>query len=211
MEVVGMAENNTLARSLHDVGLAAWFGGSLMGAVGLNGAAATVDAPEQRLRVANAGWARWTPVNLAGIAAHLAGGAVLLAGNKGRVAAQRGVATATVAKAALTGLALASTAWSRTLGQRLMQAGDAPVEGGTTPAADTPEDLAKAQRQLTVLQWVIPGLTGAALVMNALMGEQQRPQQVTSGLLRGWRSRVPALALAGGGLRAARRAGRKRG
>ena len=206
-----MAENNTLARSLHDVGLAAWFGGSLMGAVGLNGAAATVDAPEQRLRVANAGWARWTPVNLAGIAAHLAGGAVLLAGNKGRVAAQRGVATATVAKAAVTGLALASTAWSRALGQRLMQVGDAPVEGGTTPAADTPEDLAKAQRQLTVLQWVIPGLTGAALVMNALMGEQQRPQQVTSGLLQGWRSRVPALALAGRGLRAARRGGRKRG
>jgi hypothetical protein len=65
-----------------------------------------VDAPEQRLRVANTGWARWTPVNLAGIAAHLAG----------------------------------------------------------------------AQRQLTVLQWVIPGLTGAALVLNALMGEQQRPR-----------------------------------
>jgi hypothetical protein len=31
-----MAQDNTLARSLHDVGLAAWFGGSLMGAVGLN-------------------------------------------------------------------------------------------------------------------------------------------------------------------------------
>ena len=41
-----------------------------------------VDQPEQRLRVANAGWARWTPVNLAGITAHVAGGAVLVAGNK---------------------------------------------------------------------------------------------------------------------------------
>jgi hypothetical protein len=68
-----MVQDNTLARSLHDLGLAAWFGGSLMGAVGLNGAAAVVDAPEQRLRVANTGWARWTPVNLAGIAAHVAG------------------------------------------------------------------------------------------------------------------------------------------
>jgi hypothetical protein len=128
-----MAQDNTLARSLHDVGLATWFGGSLMGAVGLNGAAAVVDQPAQRLRVANAGWARWTPVNLAGIAAHVAGGAVLLAGNKGRLATQRGVATATVAKAAVTGLALAATAYSRALGERLMQAGDAPVEGGTTP------------------------------------------------------------------------------
>jgi hypothetical protein len=64
---------NTVARTLHDVGLAAWFGGSLMGAVGLNGAAAAVEDPAQRLRVANSGWARWTPLNLAGIAAHLAG------------------------------------------------------------------------------------------------------------------------------------------
>ena len=195
-----MAQDNTLARSLHDVGLATWFGGSLMGAVGLNGAAAVVDQPAQRLRVANAGWARWTPVNLAGIAAHVAGGAVLLAGNKGRLATQRGVATATVAKAAVTGLALAATAWSRVLGERLMQAGDAPVEGGTTPSDATPRDLAGAQRQLTVLQWVIPGLTGTALVLNALMGEQQRPQQVTSGLLGGLRSRLPMLALAGTGL-----------
>jgi hypothetical protein len=129
----GMAQENTLARSLHDLGLATWFGGSLVGAVGLNGAAAVVDQPAQWLRVANAGWARWTQVNLAGIAAHLAGGTVLLAGNKGRLATQRGVANATLAKAALTGLALAATAYSRALGERLMQAGDAPVEGGTTP------------------------------------------------------------------------------
>jgi hypothetical protein len=71
------------------------------------------------------------------------------------------------------------------------------VEGGTTPSEETPNDLAGAQRQLTVLQWLIPGLTGTALVLNALMGEQQRPQQVTSGLLQGLRSRLPVLALAG--------------
>jgi hypothetical protein len=69
--------DNTVARTLHDVGLAAWFGGSLMGAAGVNGAAAAVQDPSQRLRVANTGWARWTPLNLAGIMAHLAGGAVL--------------------------------------------------------------------------------------------------------------------------------------
>jgi hypothetical protein len=204
-----MTQENTLARSLHDLGLAAWFGGSLMGAVGLNGAAAVVDQPGQRLRVANAGWARWTPVNLAGIAAHLVGGAVLLTGNKGRVATQRGVAGATVAKAAVTALALGATAYARALGERLMQAGDAPVEGGTTPAGDTPPDLAGAQRQLTVLQWVIPGLTGTALVLNALMGEQQRPQQVASGVLQGLRSRIPVLALVGTGLLASARSRRK--
>ena len=44
-----MADRNTLVRTLHDVGLAAWFGGSLMGAIGLNGAgAAVLDDKERR-------------------------------------------------------------------------------------------------------------------------------------------------------------------
>jgi hypothetical protein len=59
------ATDNTVARALHDVGLATWFGGSLMGAAGVNRAATAVEDPAQRLRVANAGWARWTPLNLA--------------------------------------------------------------------------------------------------------------------------------------------------
>jgi CBS domain-containing protein len=185
------SSDNTVARTLHDVGLAAWFGGSLMGAVGLNGAAAAVDQPEQRLRVANAGWARWTPVNLAGIAAHVAGGTMLLVAYKGRLAGQRGVATATIAKAGLTGLALAATGYSRALGAKLQRVGDTPVEGGTSPAGGTPEEVAKVQRQLNVLQWVIPGLTGATLVLNAKMGEQQRPTKVTAGLLQGARRRLP--------------------
>jgi len=179
-----MAAGSTGSRSLHDLGLVAWFGGSLMGAVGLNGAAAQVQEPKQRLRVANAGWNRWTPVNLAGIAAHLAGGAVLLTGNKGRVTAQQGVAQATAVKTALTVLALGATGWARVLGAKLNQAGEVPVEGGTDSAATTPEDVAKAQRQLRVLQWVIPALTGAVLVLNARMGEQQRPAQVSGGLFR---------------------------
>jgi hypothetical protein len=178
-----MATDNTVSRSLHDLGLANWFGGSLMGAVGLNGAAADVQEPTQRLRVANAGWNRWTPVNLAGIAAHVVGGAVLLGANKGRIAGQQGVAQATVAKTALTGAALAATAWSRALGAKLNQAGEVPVEGGTDTGSHTPENVAKAQRQLKVLQWMIPALTGAVLVLNARMGEQQRPAQVTGGLL----------------------------
>jgi hypothetical protein len=205
-----MPQDDTLARSLHDVGLAAWFGGSLMGAVGLNGAAATVERRE-RLEVANAGWARWTPVNLAAIGAHVVGGALLLRANKGRLAGQRGVASATVAKTALTGLALGATAYSRALGAKLQQAGDVPVEGGTSPDIGTPPKVANAQRQLNVLQWVIPGLTGATLVLNAKMGEQQRPQQVATGLLQrrpGWLPWVAVPAAAGTALLARARRGR---
>jgi hypothetical protein len=165
--------DNTVARTLHDLGLAAWFGGSLMGATGVNGAAAVVQDPTQRLRVATSGWARWTPLNLAGIAAHLAGGAVLTGANKGRLAGQQGVA------------ALGVTGYARVLGKKLERAGDVPVEGGTTPNPTTPQEVVRAQRQLTALQWVIPVLTGAVLVVNARMGEQQRPAQVSKGLV--WR------------------------
>jgi hypothetical protein len=177
-----MVQRNTVARSLNEIGLAAWFGGSLMGAIGLNGAAAEVDAPTQRARVANAGWDRWTPVNLGAIGAHLAGAALLTAGNKGRVAGQKGVATTSVAKAGLTAAALAATAYSRFLGQTVIKAGDVPVQGGTTPAPETPPEVAGAQRKLNVMQWAIPALTGVLVLADAFMGEQQRSSQVTSGM-----------------------------
>jgi hypothetical protein len=100
-----------------------------------------VEDPTQRLRVANSGWARWTPLNLAGIAAHLAGGAVLTGANKGRLVGQQGVAAASMVKTALTVAALGTTAYARVLGNKLQRAGDVPVEGGTTPDPTTPGDV----------------------------------------------------------------------
>jgi hypothetical protein len=179
-----MAETNSVARSLHDLGLAAWFGGSLMGAVGLNGASEEVDAPTKRAQVADAGWARWTPVNAAGIAAHLLGDLGILRANRGRVSGQRGVAGWTVAKTVVTATALAATAYSLVLGQRVMSEGAVPVESGVKPSAETPADVANAQQQLRMLQWAIPALTGALLAMSARMGEQQRPAEVSQGVFR---------------------------
>jgi len=178
-----MASTNTVARTLHDVGLAAWFGGSLMGAVGVNGAAAEAESPSERSKIANAGWARWTPVNLAAIAAHVTGGVLLTTGNKGRMAAQAGVGQTSAVKTVLTGAALVATGYSRILGQKVMNAGTPPVQGATEPGPGTPDDVAAAQRQLKALQWAIPALTGALLVVNARMGEQQRPQSVVAGVL----------------------------
>ena len=175
----------TVARSLHDLGVAAWFGGSLMGAIGVNGAAADVDDPTQRARVANAGWGRWTPVNLAAIGAHVLGGRQLVRANKGRVAAQQGVATNSAVKTGLTVAALGATGYSRLLRQKVMSHGDVPVAGGTAPLPSTPAEVAKAQEQLKAWQWVIPALTGGIIVSSALQGEQQRASEVTSGVVKG--------------------------
>jgi hypothetical protein len=174
---------NTLVRSLHDLGLGAWFGGALMGAVGVNGAAADVDDPTQRARVANAGWERWTPVNAVAIGAHVIGGIGIIRANSGRIKGQKGVAGATVIKAGLTGAALLATAYSRAAGQKVISAGDVPVAGGTDPLPSTPPEVAKAQKQLKVLQWVIPALTGGIMIMNSYQGEQQKPDEVTKGVV----------------------------
>ena len=179
-----MSERNTLAHAMHDLGLAAWFGGSLMGAIGVNGAAADVDDPRQRARVANAGWARWTPFNAVAIGAHLIGGAQLLKANKGRVATQQGVLANTNLKMALTAGALAATGYARVLGKKMQKAGDVPVAGGTNATASTPPEVAKAQKQLNALQWAIPGLTGAMLASSSLHEEQQRPSQVVGGTIK---------------------------
>ena len=179
-----MSERNTLAHAMHDLGLAAWFGGSLMGAIGVNGAAADVDDPRQRARVANAGWARWTPFNAVAIGAHLVGGAQLLKANKGRVATQQGVLANTNLKMALTAGALAATGYARVLGKKMQKAGDVPVAGGTNATASTPPEVAKAQKQLNALQWAIPGLTGAILASSSLHEEQQRPSQVVGGTIK---------------------------
>jgi hypothetical protein len=179
-----MSQRNTVVRSLHDLGLAAWFGGTLAGAIGINGAASAVSDKRERLRVANAGWARWGPLNAAAVALHIAGATGVLLGNKGRVVAQQGVGATSIAKAAVTAAAIGATIWSAVLGQKLEESGDVPVEGSTEPAPDTPADVAKAQKQMAVLQWAVPALTGAVVVLNAVHGEQQRPSQVLPGILR---------------------------
>lgn len=177
-----MSSRNTVVRSLHDLGAAAWFGGSLMGAVGVNGAASAVRDPKDRARTAAAGWAKWTPVNAAAIGAHLLGGGAILYSNRGRAKNQSGVTANTVAKIALTGAALAATAYSGILGAKTVEGDGHSIEGATNPSGSTPGDVAAAQRQLRYLQWALPVLTGAIVVLGAQQGEQQRPSQILAGV-----------------------------
>jgi hypothetical protein len=174
---------DTLSRSLHDVGLAAWFGGTLANAVALNPASAEADTANGTGRVANAGWNRWTPVNAAAIGAHLAGSVGELVGNRSRLVAQRGAGATALAKTGLTVAALAVTGYSRLLGRKVAEQPSVPALAGTEPAASTPDDVARAQKQLSALQWAVPALTGALIVISSLAGEQQRAGEVKKGIL----------------------------
>jgi hypothetical protein len=176
---------NTLSRSLHDLGLSAWFGGTLANAVALNAAAGEAGSDSATGRVANAGWDRWTPVNAVAIGAHLLGSVGQLRANRGRVAQQQGVAGMSTVKTLLTAAALGATAYSRVLGQRVSSAGAVPSKSGTRPSKRTTvarADVALAQQQLDTLQWVIPALTGALVALSSYAGEQQRPSEVAAGV-----------------------------
>lgn len=174
---------NTISRSLHDVGLSAWFGGTLANAVALNDAAGHAGDDSASGRVANAGWDAWTPVNAAAIGAHVIGAVGQVIGNKGRIGGQKGVGTMSVGKTALTAAALGATAYSRVLGRRVSHQRDVPVGDGTNPSFQTPEPVAKAQQQLKLMQWLVPALTGALVVVSSFAGEQQRASEVSRGLL----------------------------
>jgi hypothetical protein len=173
---------NTISRSLHDLGLSAWFGGTLANAVALNPASAEAATASSTGAVANAGWDRWTPVNAAAIGAHLVGSVGQLVGNKERMAAQQGVGSMAAVKTVVTAAALGVTAYSRMLGKKVSENRAVPAESGTEPAMTTPPEVVKAQRQLDALQWVVPALTGALVVISAFAGEQQRPAEVQRGI-----------------------------
>jgi hypothetical protein len=184
---------HTLARSLQDLGLAAWFGGTLANATALNAAAGAAESPPSTGAVANVGWDRWTPVNAAAIGAHVVGSIGMLGSDLGRVTAQRGTRGTLAIKTALTATALGVTAYSRLLGRRVSDDTNVPVASGTEPSNRTPRDVAEAQRKLRLLQWAVPALTGALVVISARAGEEQRPTNAIAGVIDGVRDDVAAL------------------
>lgn len=123
-----MSSRHTLLRSAHDLGAAAWFGGSLAGVISINGTASDARTTE-RTRYAADGWARWAPVSVAAIGAHLVGGLGLINANRGRLRGQRGAMANTIVKSALTLAAVGTTAYSGVLGAKVAAAGEGAGEG----------------------------------------------------------------------------------
>ncbi len=181
-----MEGRNTLAEALHDLGIAAWFGGSLFGASAANAATYELDSEADRLRAANSAWARFTPINAAAIGAHLLGALGLVRSTPHHVALQQGMPRVGTVKTAFTIGALAATAYARVLGQKVMQyesqhagqGGTVAAAGATAPAPTTPPDVAQAQQQLKLLQYAIPVLTGGVIVTHGWMVQSMRPRPV---------------------------------
>lgn len=177
-----MSERNTILRSIHDLSLATWLGGDLMGAVGLNGAVAQAKDPTERLRLSAVGWGRWTPVAAAAISANAASGLGLILANKGRLAVQQEARWNTIAKTALTAVAAGLSIYRGQLARKIGRMSHEGAPGVTEPGPHTSPELARAQRNLKIYQWLTPALTGAIVVLGSQQGEQQR---AVAGLLHG--------------------------
>ena len=122
-----MTTADDVARTLNTVGLATWFGGSLMGVLAVRGSdgrgRASRDDTAASLLVENDVWTKWRPIQTAAIGAYLVGAAKLTTTNKGRVLAQRGVARAAAVKGVCTLGALGATWYASHLGSRIHHEG----------------------------------------------------------------------------------------
>ena len=109
------------------------------------------------------------------------GGFGLILANRDRVSSQDGVGANTVAKTVLTVAAVGATLCSGMLGAHLSAEDPDHVTSGTIPSSSTPDRTANRQQPLRILQWVIPLLTGAIIILGAQQGEQQKAGQVWMG------------------------------
>jgi len=175
---------NLVARSIHDLTAGAWFGGSLMGAIGLNGATAEAKDPAERARLSSLGWKKWAPYQTAAFGAHLLAGLAITWENRDRMATQHGVTRLSIYKTIVTLTGAAVTLYSGMQGTKVEKLADQGAAGATEPNAGASAELRSAQQQLKILQWAIPVFAGWVIVLGAKHGEMQRPQNVAKGLAR---------------------------
>ncbi len=163
---------NTIFRSLHDLGLASWFGGAVMGITGLRGAAYSgADSVARKTGREADGWSAWSPVVAISAGAHLIGGAGLIVTDWDRHQRRPEVMRTTVIKAAVTGAAMLTTALQGVVGKRLLQA-EQDAESGEQ---DAQRHAARLRLQARALDAATPVLTGIMVVLAAREGELQRP------------------------------------
>ena len=149
-----------------------------MGVTGLRAAALSGDdSLSTRTDREAAGWGAWMPVAFTSIAAHAVGGVGLIVANRGRHRRQREVMPLTVAKAAVTGAALASTAAQGMLGRRLAERQHAADSGNV----DAKEQVDRLRLQVRVLGMLTPALTGTLVILASREGELQRAGETLAG------------------------------
>lgn len=185
-------DSHVLAQSVHDLGSALWFGGSVMGVAGVNKSGNDLRDGVDKVRVAESAWQRFAPAQWAGIAAVLVAGTRLSGASKGRLAAQQGYARAGSVKAAVAGAGAVASGFAAYSGKRIgdltEQAASSgrrvDVQDASTPNAQTPPEVAAWQKRQRVAQYLVPLLSGANIVLNSYLVQSYRPGAAARGVAR---------------------------
>lgn len=217
-----MKINDTLAnttRAAHDVGLAAWLGGSMFAKFAMNPSLSKISESTERGEVANAAWNGYNLVNAAGLGAGALGWAAArvteaedaeLTGAEEKLSLAKDVL---MAAAVVTGI-LNGVQAGRLAGQA--PEGAVPIEDGTTPASETPEKAASIQRSLGILGNANIVIGVALVSVNAVLAQvnySHPPQRRSLGRSGGGRSGMGSplwLGMAATGLAAAADEARRR-
>jgi len=174
-------KTSNAAEIAHNLGLAAWFGGTLFGQVALNPTVSSIS--DRRGRVLNESWGRFNAANAPALAAALL--AWRLGGLKDD-AELRAPALARV-KDLLLGGAAVSAVVSGILGARIAKqssGGATPVESGTEPAPETPEESANSQRMISFFGTGSLVLSAAAIAVSGMIeNEPIKPRGILLRLL----------------------------
>jgi hypothetical protein len=140
-----MAQASAPIRSLHKMGLGINLGGTLFGLIALNPSVARISDKRERGRVLNEAWARFQTIGT------LAMGVTVAMWRLGGLKRAESDLDPTLAgiKNILLGGALVTSVASALVGMRIARQapeGATPVESGTEPAPETPEEAARSQR-----------------------------------------------------------------
>jgi hypothetical protein len=157
-----MAQASAPVRSLHKMGLGICLGGTLFGLIALNPSVERISDKRERGRVLNEAWMRFQTIGT------LAMGVTVAMWRLGGLKRAESDLDPTLAgiKNILLGGALVTSVASALVGMRIARQapeGATPVESGTEPAPETPEEAARSQRLSAFL-----GLATVAQVAGVL-------------------------------------------
>jgi hypothetical protein len=166
-----LSKLTTVAWIAHNLGLAASFGGILFGKIALNGKLDVIDSKPDRGKLLNAAWNRYNAINVLSLGTAAATWFIGRAGISGQSIDEeaRGLVLSKdvlFIVSALTGLA--SIIQGRSLTRQAPE-GAVPIESGTTPAPETPDEASRLLRSVNVLGNVNLVLIGAIEAITTIL------------------------------------------
>ncbi len=159
---------STPVRSLHKMGLGISLGGTIFGLIALNPTVSRISDRSERGRVLNEAWMRFQTIGTFAMCVTVA---MWRLGGLKEAESDLDPTLAGIKNLLLGGALLTSVA-SAIVGMRIARQapeGATPVESGTEPAPETPEEAAQSQRLSAFLGTATVGLTAGVLGLSSAL------------------------------------------